>query len=89
MASKTHAAGWRYGDDGYLALGRDPESMPVYRVVGPIARPDGLYLTKMRFPSCLRFQVDVDPVLDPTELTRAEAKRYRSKIVTRQSRLGP
>lgn len=84
----THAVGWRAGDDAYLAFGTDPQSLPVYEVVGAVASPEALIATRLRFPGCLRFMPEADPVLDLAEIDDDRAERYRSLVTTTASRLG-
>ena len=85
----THAVGWRNGDDAFLALGDDVSQMSVYRVVGAVRSPVSLHKSQLVFPGCLRFMPYAEPVMDLVEITDAQARKYRSLIVTRASIFGP
>ena len=84
----THAIGWRDGDDGFLAFGEDREDLPVYGVTGAVKSPDALATTPLRWPGCLRMMPYAEPVFDLKSVSRAQARRWRKLITTRESRLG-
>ena len=85
----THAVGWRAGDDGFLAFGQDSEDLPVYDVTGAVRSPDALATTRLRWPNCLHLMPYAEPVFDLKRVSRAQERRWRKLIVTRESLLGP
>ena len=84
-----HAVGWRDGDDAFLAFGEDPEDLPVYEVIGAVKRPEALTNTLLRFPACLRMMPYAEPVLDLKRISKHRARRWRARIITPESLLGP
>ena len=85
----THAVGWRDGDDGFLAFGQDPEHLPVYGVTGAVKSPDALATTSLRWPDCLHLMPYAEPVFDLKRVSKAQTRRWRKTVVTRESHLGP